>query len=675
MGTGAAKEQTTRVSTPLLGLAEPARAWSVVALLAAYYTATMCRDMWHLDSPEFALVARQLGLSHPPGQPTHTLLGFVFAHLPGVSPLFGLNLLSALCGALSALPVCAVGERLCGDAPASARKWLYPCIALLGLHAPLWEPATRIEVYPLATLCGLSGLAVLLHALDARPPAGRLFAVAGLLFGICASTNAFIGPAFALALCPHLLALGWQRRMRWRDLGTLCVAGLSGLLFYLYVPLSAGRPGILVWGDPAGAQALAAYFSGSDYRPMFPGLVLAPSPLVEGSRLLALQRWLGQTWDWLRWSWPLGVPPLLLLGLSGHIALGRASVGRLTVPLLFVISVATIAGNTVWRPDNPDYLGYLAGPLWLSGAGVAGWLVVLRSKGGRIVPSLLLGALVLLVLISPPGVLARTRHLDRFSRSLAQAVLQEAPKGAILLVEHDHYVAPLLYLTLAERKRPDVIVLATGLASSRWYWDLQYELHPDLAPFALRGSGGRVGRLQRFARRQPGRPVLTESPRWATALKLPPCLRGFLFATGSGCAPTRAPERGPTELRAKSAAQLGAGSPSTDQLLAHLALQRGLALVAEGHPWAALEAMLSGVTGPHPTPKAGPETGQAAPIALPLPQRWQRSALLGDPGRNLLAAGLLAGALGEPMAGDLVQAAAATGLPEATALLRQADSR
>ena len=81
----------------LLGL--PVRSRRTTALAAgalfAFYVFTMCRSVSMYDSPELALVAEQLGLGHPFGQPLHTLLGWLSTRLPGIDPLIALNGLSA----------------------------------------------------------------------------------------------------------------------------------------------------------------------------------------------------------------------------------------------------------------------------------------------------------------------------------------------------------------------------------------------------------------------------------------------------------------------------------------------------------------------------------------------------------------------------------------------------
>src|SRR4051812_26676681 len=62
--------------------------WACAAL-ATYECATMSRNLSLYDSGELALAAAQLGLGHPPGQPLHTLLGYLAARI-APTPLLGI---------------------------------------------------------------------------------------------------------------------------------------------------------------------------------------------------------------------------------------------------------------------------------------------------------------------------------------------------------------------------------------------------------------------------------------------------------------------------------------------------------------------------------------------------------------------------------------------------------
>ncbi|MFH0903439.1 MAG: hypothetical protein V2A73_22650, partial [Pseudomonadota bacterium] len=258
---------------------------------------------------------------------------------------------------------------------------------------------------------------------------------------------------------------------------------------------------------------------------------------------------------------------------------------------------------------------------------------------------------------------------DRFARIAAETALAETPANAILIVESDHWVWPLLYLQEVERKRRDVALLPNGLASSSWYWEFLYRKHPDLRPIVLRGPGGPIGRVIRFLDANPARPLMFERLDLAAPYQRAACLKGWLAATGEACAGNDPPDRRPATVLAEQLALLGSGSPPTGDLIALLALERGVALWRLGHAELALEALLAGVPSElrillPPPPTA--ETLAGAPAYRDAIPAWERPVALGDPARNLFFAAMLRSAAGDiPGAHRSMILAATLELPEA----------
>ena len=657
---------TAKATALWLPLSNPAQAWAVTAALLAVYLLTMSRDMSFFDSPELALVAVQLGLGHPPGQPLHTLLGWLLSHLPGVPPLIGLNLLSAVPGGLSVLPAISIGESLSGrGAGAAARKGslsLYLIVALCGLQAALWEPATRIEVYALATFFALWALARLAAVLDGLGATPRGFLAIGVALGLSASANPYCALAAAAAMTPRLFTALLRRELPPRGLLLFGIGWAAGLSLYLYVFWAAQRQGGFVWGSPRDTASAFDYFSGADFR----------------GRTLQASSWLVHAALWLGWSLERVMLPLTLIGLAGHLLLGRdRGLGRGCALWVYLLMVWLVASNSFFRPDVPDHLGYLALPVWLAAAGAGALMAEAAGRAWRGLYLVFAAVLALAALFAPPPLLLRARHLDRVTRLMGEGALGEAPDRAILLVASDHWVAPLLYLQLAEGRRPDLVILPYGLASSSWYWEQMYARHPDLSPIALRGPGGRTGRIRRFLRANSDRAVQLEDLALARTARIPACPGGWLLDGGGLCR-----ERGSVNLRpmqqlAAQLALLGSGSPGTEAMIAAVAFSRGESLRGLGRFSAALQAYLAGVP-PRlrptaPLPNIGRPPDRDARFMRQLsPPVWLDPVALGDPARNLFMAGSLLRYGGKPrQAIGLISAAAGAGLQEAEIELKR----
>ena len=621
----------------VLGLPLSSRglAWATTLGVLAVLVGTMQRDLGLFDSAELALVGRQLGLGHPTGQPLHTMLGWFFSHLPGVDPLFGLNLLSALPAALSVIPILSLAESLApDDGPLRPAAGL--TVAGFLLHPAAWEPATRVEVYALAAFFALWALARLAGVLE-RPGVRGLGAV-GLALGLSAAANPFMAVAAGLAMLPPLLLAARRGLPYFSATGRLVAGGLLGLLPYLYILLVAHRTEVFVWeGDD-----LFRFFSGADYA---------------HNRGLSVGEILGHAGAWAAAAFATGHLPLLGLGLAAALPAPRALWSLTPLTLGFCVYVLSL--NAIFFADNPDYLGYLLLPTGCAAAGLASlWQRMPRSG------PLVAGALLATLLVFPPTLQDRTRHRDTVARALAEPLLTNAPPRAVVYVESDHLAFPLLYLQRAEGLRPDVVVLVDGLLDSTWYWNLTYAWHPELAPIELPGS--HAARVSRFFSAQGDREVHTERASLAGLTGRPVCMGPRLLQ--SRCTPET-----PAEITATTAQlgalldSLGSGAPMTVNVLALVGLDRGELLWRQGQAGPALEAMLAGVPAELRPTDPIPDLSAAPPLRSPLPV-WQAPVTLGQPARNLYVAGMLLQAAGaNQTAAACVRGAALLGLPEARA--------
>ncbi len=585
------------------------------------------------DSPELALVAEQFGLGHPFGQPLHTILGGLLARVPGVDPLVALNGLSALAGALTVIPATSFAETLVRPGPRCPdgdTRWIAPTIALVGVHPALWEPATRIEVYPLAVFFALWAAARFASAVLDGSEGARPYLGTGLALGLSASANVLCAFGVALAMAPRLLMATVRREVPRLVPAWVGAGGLLGLLTYAYVFIVAGREDVVVWGAPTDAASLRRFFTAADF---------------SAKSVASFSEWwshvLSLVGSWLH----DGFAALLVAGFAGTAVYARKrGLGRFFYNATLVFFVAVVARNGVFAPDVLDYRGYFAIPAWLAAAGVGLLMAYLAARAPRYAVAALV-AVLLLIAIAPPAPYERTRSLDRFTEHIAERALRAAPKDAILIVERDHWVGAMLYLQEQRSLRPDVTLVAYGLASSEWFWKLSERRHPGLAPFALRGPGGRVARVRRFLDANAERPVQVERETLARRVGLSTCASDWLLDTGRACA--REPVRRPALIVDARAAldELGDGSPGTDGLIALISFDRGHDLFSQGFPRAAVASLLAGIPDAPTDVVLDSIPEQIPPSVRPAPSYDPPSAL-GHPARNAHYAAFIAHATG-----------------------------
>ncbi len=622
----------------LLGLPVRSRARTAAcaAALFVFYVLTMSRSLSLYDSPELALVAEQFGLGHPFGQPLHTIVGGLLARLPGVEPLVALNGLSALAGALTVIPATSFAEALVRPAPGFPDgdvRFVAPTIALVGVHPALWEPATRIEVYPLAVFFALWAAARFASAvLDESRGRGPFFAT-GLGLGLSASANLVCAAVVALAMAPRLVMAAVRREIPRSAIGWVVLGGALGLVTYTYVFAVAAREDVVVWGAPTDRASIAHYFTAADFA---------------SKGVSSWAEWWNHVGALFIWSLRNGLLALLVAGFAGYSIYARKrGLGRFFYNATLVFFVALVARNGVFAPDVLDYNGYFAIPSWLAAAGVGLFTAYLAARKMRFGAASLV-AVTLLIAVAPPAPHERTRHRDAFTEHIAQQALWAAPPDAILVVERDHWVGPLLYLQEQRGTRPDVAVVAFGLASSGWFWRLLQRRHPDLAPFALRGPNGRTARVRRFLDANSERPVQVERATLAHKLGLRTCPSEWLLDTGPSCTPEPvAPRPAIVRHAAAALAELHTGSPGTDGLIALLTFDRGHDLYVQGFPRTAIASLLAGVPAPNDAPAADlssvPTRVQPSVRTAPT---YQPPVALGHPARNLHYAAFIAHATG-----------------------------
>jgi len=631
-----------------LTLRFPRHAILVASAVFVVLASTTSRTIGLFDEGELAVAAYELGLGHPTGQPLHTLLGFVFAHLPGISPSYGLTLLSALATALSVIPVIALVERFL---PGDARTFVAPVVvAALALHAIVWEPSTRIEVYPLATLFGLLAVA---YATEPKPDSCKV----ACSLGLAASANPVLA-AIAASCVGLVMTIPPDGRARFarRFLGGLAV----GLVPYLYLGVAALRTHAFVWGGLTSSAELAQYISGRDYA----GNLGADLD----TRFAHSLEFLGYLLDRRAGA------AVFATGVLGLAALGVRSIRAAAACVVaIVLPVAFVSSNRIFAVDVPDYLGYLGfGVMMLAvPVGAAVDAALRRSRLGMLLVVAIVGASV----VSSPFLFGRTRAADDVTERLARIVLDEAPRGAIVVMESDHFVAPILYLQRVERVRPDVVVVIRGLMSSAWYLRMLSAQHPDLAEYAIDGRGARDGRIRRMIDANPARAVRLEHLGLGVALGLGVCPAGLTFATGPRCESHDGRiDLGPLVRTFSRAHRLPSGALDAGMIVPVVGLRLALDLERGGANRAAYTVLVASLPDAYrgtflPPPSTIPD---GRPLSTPNPT-FARARALGEPARNaFVAARMLADAGQIDAAIELTRRAADDGLPEAIAVLTRA---
>ncbi len=481
---------------------------AALAALAIYGRTAAPTITWRnsgADSGDLVTAAINLGVPHPSGYPLYTMLAHLWTLIPG-EPARNVTLFSAVAAALA---VGAVFYAAFWRARASASRTPLALLAAgvaAGLFAwgeLLWSQATIAEVYSLHAL-----LVALLVALALSGPArGRPYMLAAL-FGLALAHHLTILLAVP-ALWPYARTIRrWLTGRRTLLVG-LCL--VPGLLAYAYVPLRARAHPVPNWGEAANLPGLAWLVLGMVYR-RYLGAV-PPAHLLQ-----RLSAWAG---IWVRDLGTVGLG-LALLGLERGLDGNRCLAW---FGLTYVLATSAYALLYV-TADSYIYLlpAAVIIALWVAQGAVAAWngLTGWAKAGRRRRLAAVAGALLLAVL--PLGSLvghwrAMDASADRGAYQYAEAVLEAAAPGAIVVANGDLQTFPLWYVRYGLGRRPDVTVVDRSLLAFAWYRHDLVAREPGLAALVRAGDAQEAATIlmQEASRDRPLQLAYADSWLLATA--------------------------------------------------------------------------------------------------------------------------------------------------------------
>lgn len=480
------------------------------------------------DGGDLIAAAWNLGVPHPTGYPTYTLLAWLFTRLPVGVVAYRTNLLSAVCAAgASGLLFASVRLLLPGDPAipaghdaasgegttgpgrgtrlriflsAHAGVLLAGAAALtLAFSSLLWSQAVITEVYALLTLFA----ALLLWlALRWRATGGDgLLWLAGLVLGLG------LGNHLTLILgVPALFLLLWPERRRWLRLRVLLPAlllFLGGLGVYAYLPLAARGAPPVNWGNPQTWDRFLWVVSARQYQQFAFALDLAAIP----ARLATWAGLLGDQFGW--WG--------LALALAGGAWCWR----RDRAFALCGLAWALLAGTYAFFYNTGDSHAYLLPPLLILAAWWAeGARGLLRIIAGRW-PACTRAALALLLLSPFLSLGLHWRAADPDDDWLIHTFIQQAldgvEPGGLVVVRGDAPTFALWYGLHVENRRPDVPVVCGPLLAYIWYREQVRQQYPYLVVPEPGAGEVTIDDLARdlIAENLPHRPVYATDPNEA----------------------------------------------------------------------------------------------------------------------------------------------------------------
>jgi len=424
---------------------------------------TLLPDVAFWDTAEFQAIGPVLGIAHPTGYPSYTLLAWLASVVlqPFGNEALRANLLSALlvsstCALTATVIVQLTRRRLIALAAGVA----------LALTPTVWRIGLRADAHALHILL-VALLLVLLVAWADRhrggeAGAGRWLVASAIVFGVALGNHALtllLAPGIAVFV---LLVDPWivVRRLR---LVLACAAALvlTTVAIYAYLPIRSAMDPPLDYANPETWEAFRYIVLGEQFRGTFSPL---PS-LSEGA---------GIVWDQL-WT---NLGPVAVASLAG-LAVGAVRWPRVTAlgGLWFVLTFVFALGYLNADIERYYLVPLLLAVIWAALAAAAaveglGWLLRRiarrnRPEGGaeparRFTSAAAVVAAVLLVTPSALALPDTFAEVDASRETEARTWLDAtfvALEPDAVIVSWWSFSTPMWYGRFVEGRRPDITII------------------------------------------------------------------------------------------------------------------------------------------------------------------------------------------------------------------------
>lgn len=413
------------------------------------------------DGGDLIAAARTLGIPHPTGYPTYTLLAWLFTHMPVGVIAYRVNLLSAVCAAISVGLVLRVAQS--EIAAVRERPLIAFATALsLAFSSLVWSQAVISEVYALLGLFS----AVLLLLLVRWRAHGRdwLLWLASFTLGLGLGNHLTL-----VFVVPAALVLLWSERGRWcrvRILIPSVILFLLGLSVYVYLPLAAQNRPPVNWGNPQTWKGFLWVVTAKQYQPFAFGLEPAAMPV----RAMVWAGILGDQFGW--WG--------LALALAGAWSLWQRDrhLAKFAMAWMLLIAVYAFLYDT---GDSHVYLvpAVMLMALWW-GEGAAQLVGLVRLQRREWLRWVVVAVLLLPVLSLALHWRAVRPDDDWQAHAFVYRAMDVAEPGSVIVVRADGPTFALWYGLYAEEVRTDVSVINGPLLAYYWYRDNMRHLYPHL---------------------------------------------------------------------------------------------------------------------------------------------------------------------------------------------------
>ncbi len=246
----------------------------IIAGLISFFTylRTLCPTVHWGDSGEFITAAYTLGITHPTGYPTYTMLGHLFTYLPFGSVAFRVNLMSAFFASLAVMLLFFLCLKL------TRNRWISLVSSLiLAFSYTFWSQAVIAEVHTLSALLVILNLLLLFHWRQGKKENGKrankwlyLFCLSYGLTLTNHMTTVILFPAFLYFILvnsqPRILSIRFNTEVLRPKVILFCLTFfLLGLMPQSYLLVRSAMHPLWNWGEISNLTDWVNHIRGAEY--------------------------------------------------------------------------------------------------------------------------------------------------------------------------------------------------------------------------------------------------------------------------------------------------------------------------------------------------------------------------------------------------------------------------
>jgi tetratricopeptide (TPR) repeat protein len=476
-----------------------------LAILGCYLV-TISPTVSFWDSGEFIATSYILGVPHPPGTPFYVIIGRLFSMLPFSERALGVNLMSALTGAVAGLFLYLITVRilvLWRGVPETIRERIViycsaACAALAGAFSgSFWINSIEAEVYSPAAVIMAFTVWLMLRWAERHKEGGSRNSLVLICYLLGLSVGLHLGTVLVLpSFVLFALIVDWRLFTDVRFIVLVVFVGLLGLTNHLYLPIRSYLNPAIDEANPERWDAFRDCLLRKQYKPMTPFVRQAPWSF----QFAMFWRYFREQWTGPGGSWTV---LLMLAGAVG--AFVHFFKQRKTFVLMGSLFLITSLGLVIYmnftdhEVRERDYFfahGFFFFSVWI---GVAfAYLSDMVHKSGR--PRWMsLGVPVLLVPFTLSSIYVNFDSHDRSgnynAHDYAYNMLVTVEPDGFIFTNGDNDTFPLWFIQEVKGFRKDVRVLNLSLLNTPWYiWQLKH-LEPKVP---IRLSDSEIDRLRPY---------------------------------------------------------------------------------------------------------------------------------------------------------------------------------